>query len=84
MVVKMKYMSLFSGIEAATVAWHPLGWEPVAFAEIESFPCSVLAHHYPEVPNLGSVTDITDDQIKSNPLGISTLLLVDTLVKTCR
>ena len=65
MVVKMKYMSLFSGIEAATVAWHPLGWEPVAFAEIESFPCSVLAHHYPSVPNLGSVTDITDDQIKA-------------------
>ena len=65
MVVKMKYMSLFSGIEAATVAWHPLGWEPVAFAEIEEFPCSVLAHHYPEVPNLGSVTDITDAQIKA-------------------
>lgn len=61
----MKYMSLFSGIEAATVAWHPLGWEPVAFAEIEPFPCAVLAHHYPGVPNLGSVTDITDDQIKA-------------------
>ena len=61
----MKYMSLFSGIEAATVAWHPLGWEPVAFAEIEPFPCSVLAHHYPGVPNLGSVTDITDEQIKA-------------------
>ena len=61
----MKYMSLFSGIEAATVAWHPLGWEPVAFAEIEPFPCSVLEHHYPEVPNLGSVTGITDDQIKA-------------------
>ena len=61
----MKYMSLFSGIEAATVAWQPLGWEPVAFAEIEEFPCSVLAHHYPSVPNLGSVTDITDDQIKA-------------------
>ena len=59
----MKYMSLFSGIEAATVAWHPLGWEPVAFAEIEAFPCSVLAHHYPSVPNLGSVTSITDAQI---------------------
>lgn len=65
MMKKMKYMSLFSGIEAATVAWHQLGWEPVAFAEIEAFPCSVLAHHYPEVPNLGSVTDITDAQIKA-------------------
>ena len=61
----MKYMSLFSGIEAATAAWHTLGWEPVAFAEVEPFPCSVLAHHYPEVPNLGSVTDITDTQIKA-------------------
>lgn len=61
----MKYMSLFSGIEAATVAWHTLGWEPVAFAEVAPFPCSVLAHHYPDVPNLGSVTDITDDQIKA-------------------
>lgn len=59
----MRYLSLFSGIEAATVAWHPLGWEPVGFAEIEPFPCAVLAHHYPEVPNLGSVTDITDERI---------------------
>ena len=59
----MRYLSLFSGIEAATVAWHPLGWEPVGFAEIEPFPCAVLAHHYPYVPNLGSVTDITDERI---------------------
>lgn len=64
-MMKMKYISLFSGIEAATVAWHKLGWEPVAFAEIEPFPCSVLEHHYPEVPNLGSVTDISDEQIKA-------------------
>lgn len=35
----MRYVSLFSGIEAASVAWEPLGWEPVAFAEIEPFPC---------------------------------------------
>jgi DNA (cytosine-5)-methyltransferase 1 len=52
----MKYLSLFSGIEAATVAWHSLGWQPIAFAEIEPFPCAVLAHHYPSVPNLGDVT----------------------------
>ena len=45
-----------SGIEAATVAWHPLGWEPVAFSEIEAFPSAVLAHHYPEVPNVGDMT----------------------------
>lgn len=45
-----------SGIEAASVAWTPLGWTPVAFAEIEKFPSAVLAHHYPEVPNLGDIT----------------------------
>jgi len=59
----MRYLSLFSGIEAATVAWHPLGWTPVAFAEIEPGPCSVLKHHYQNVPNLGDVTCITDAQI---------------------
>lgn len=52
----MKYLSVCSGIEAATVAWHPLGWTPAAFSEIEPFPCSVLAHHYPTVPNLGDMT----------------------------
>lgn len=50
----MKYLSLFSGIEAASVAWKPLGWECVGFSEIEPYPCSLLAHHYPNVPNLGS------------------------------
>jgi DNA (cytosine-5)-methyltransferase 1 len=54
----MKYLSVCSGIEAATVAWHPLGWEPVAFCEIESFPSAVLAHHYPNVPNLGDMTGV--------------------------
>ena len=54
----MRYISLFSGIEAASVAWHPLGWEPVAFAEIEPFPSAVLAHHYPDVPNLGDITTV--------------------------
>lgn len=52
----MKYISLFSGIEAASSAWKPLGWEPMAFSEIEAFPCAVLAHHYPTVPNHGDVT----------------------------
>ena len=52
----MRYLSLCSGIEAASVAWKPLGWEPVAFSEIEPFPCSVLAHHYPTVPNWGDMT----------------------------
>ena len=61
----MKFLSLFSGIEAATVAWAPLGWECAAVAEVEPFPCALLKHHYPEVPNLGDVTKITADQIKA-------------------
>ena len=52
----MKYLSVCSGIEAASVAWKPLGWQPVAFSEIEAFPCSVLAHHYPDTPNWGDMT----------------------------
>lgn len=52
----MNYLSVCSGIEAATVAWHPLGWNPVAFSEIEKFPSRVLAHHYPDVPNVGDMT----------------------------
>ena len=52
----MRYLSVCSGVEAATVAWHPLGWEPVAFSEIEKFPSEVLKHHYPDVPNLGDMT----------------------------
>jgi DNA (cytosine-5)-methyltransferase 1 len=52
----MKYLSVCSGIEAATVAWHSLGWTPVAFSEIEAFPSAVLKHHYPTVPNLGDIT----------------------------
>ena len=52
----MRYLSVCSGIEAATQAWHPLGWVPLAFSEIEKFPSAVLAHHYPDVPNLGDMT----------------------------
>ncbi len=52
----MKYISICSGIEAATTAWHGLGWEPLAFSEIEPFPSAVLAHHYPDVPNLGDMS----------------------------
>lgn len=54
----MKFGSVCSGIEAASVAWHPLGWQASWFAEIEPFPCAVLAHHYPDVPNLGDMTTI--------------------------
>ena len=52
----MRYGSLCSGIEAASVAWEPLGWQPAWFAEIEPFPCAVLAHHWPHVPNHGDMT----------------------------
>lgn len=54
----VKYVSIFSGIEAATVAWQPLGWEPLAFSEIDPFPSTVLQHHYPDIPNLGDITKI--------------------------
>lgn len=54
----IRYISLFSGIEAATVAWHQLGWKPIAYAEIESFPKAVLRQHNPEVPDLGDMTKV--------------------------
>lgn len=54
----MTYASVCAGIEAATVAWEPLGWKPLWFSEIEKFPCEVLAHHYPSVPNLGDMTKL--------------------------
>lgn len=54
----MRFGSVCSGIEAASVAWSPLGWEAAWFAEIEPFPSAVLAHHYPHVPNLGDMTTI--------------------------
>jgi DNA (cytosine-5)-methyltransferase 1 len=52
----MRYLSVCSGIEAASVAWHPLGWQAAAFAEIEDFPSAVLAHRFPNVPNWGDIT----------------------------
>lgn len=52
----MRFLSVCSGIEAASVAWNPLGWKAVAFSEIEPFPCAVLAHHYPDTPNWGDMT----------------------------
>lgn len=54
----MRYSSIFSGIEAASVAWGPLGWEPLLFSEIEEFPSAVLRARFPSVPNLGDITKI--------------------------
>jgi DNA (cytosine-5)-methyltransferase 1 len=65
----MKYLSVCSGIEAATQAWHPLGWEPWAFSQFDpehnyksgpDFPSAVLKVHYPNVPNLGDMTKFKD------------------------
>ena len=54
----MKFGSVCSGIEAASVAWEPLGWKAAWFSEIELFPCAVLKHHYPDVPNFGDMTTL--------------------------
>jgi DNA (cytosine-5)-methyltransferase 1 len=62
----MKFGSVCSGIEAASVAWHPLGWEAAWLSEIEPFPCAVLKHHYPDVPNLGDMTKFKEWKIESN------------------
>ena len=52
----MRFGSVCSGIEAASVAWNPLGWSAAWLSEIEPFPSAVLAHRYPDVPNLGDMT----------------------------
>lgn len=58
----MRYRSVCSGIEAASVAWEPLGWTPVAFAEIEAFPRAVLAARFPGVPLHGDFTTVQGDE----------------------
>ncbi len=54
----MRFGSVCSGIEAASVAWGPLGWDAAWFSEVAKFPSAVLAHHYPDVPNYGDMTDL--------------------------
>ncbi len=54
----MRYGSVCSGIESATVAWEPLGWEPKWFSEIDPFCCALLKHHYPKTPNMGSIFNV--------------------------
>ena len=56
----IRFGSVCSGIEAASVAWHTLGWRAAWLAEIEPFPSAVLAHHYPDVPNLGDMTTLPE------------------------
>jgi DNA (cytosine-5)-methyltransferase 1 len=57
-----KFLSVCSGIEAASVAFEPLGWKPLAFSEIEPFPRAVLAHHYPDTPIHGDFTELKDQE----------------------
>ena len=52
----MTYLSICSGIEAASVAWHPLGWQACGFSEIAPFQDALLKHHYPTIPNFGDMT----------------------------
>ena len=56
----MRFGSVCSGIEAASVAFEPLGWKAAWFSEIEPFPCAVLAHHWPDVPNYGDMTKLPE------------------------
>ena len=66
----MNYLSVCSGIEAATVAWHEMGWNPLAFSEIEKFPSQVLAHHYPNTPNLRDMTKFKEWDFGTNRLDL--------------
>lgn len=66
----MRYLSVCSGIEAASVAWHPLGWTPIGFSEIEPFPSAVLAHHYPKVKNYGDMSKFRDWSIRSGDIDL--------------
>lgn len=85
------YGSVCSGIEAASIAWEPLGWKPLWFAEIEAFPSAILAHHWPQVPNLGDFTRIKDG-IAAGTIEAPDVLVggnhlnnsVENLVRICR
>ncbi|TKV13931.1 DNA cytosine methyltransferase [Citrobacter sp. wls619] len=54
----LTYCSVCSGIEAVSVAWRDLPFRPLWFSEIEAFPCAVLAHHWPDIPNQGDMTTL--------------------------
>lgn len=66
----MRYLSVCSGIEAASVAWHDLGWTPVGFSEIEPFPCAVLRERFPDVPNYGDMTKFKEWNIEPGTVDI--------------
>lgn len=62
----VRFGSVCSGIEAASAAWQPLGWKAAWFSETAAFPSAVLAHRYPDVPNLGDMTRIHDNETFKN------------------
>ena len=59
---QIRYASVCSGVEAASLAWETLGWKPVFFSEIEPFPCEVLRLRFPDVPNVGDMTKIQGEK----------------------
>ena len=67
----MRYGSVCSGVEAASLAWEPLGWQPQWFSEIEAFPSAVLQHHWPNVANLG---DMTSEHFRNNTTPVDLLV----------
>ena len=66
----MRYLSVCSGIEAATVAWHNVGWTPVGFSEIDTFPSDVLAHHFQDVQNYGDMTRFKEWDLDGDSIDI--------------
>jgi len=66
----MRYLSVCSGMEAATVAWHHMGWTPVGFSEIEPFPSQILKHHYPTIPNYGDLTKFKEWPIERGAIDL--------------
>lgn len=67
----MRYGSVCSGIEAASVAWHSLGWEAQWYSEIEHFPSEVLKYRFPNVPNLGDMTQLNQfQQFNEQPIDL--------------
>ena len=63
----MTFGSVCSGIEAASVAWEPLGWKAAWFSEIEPYACALLSHRYPGVPNLGDMRRLRENETVLNP-----------------
>jgi DNA (cytosine-5)-methyltransferase 1 len=67
---KIRFLSVCSGMEAATVAWHHMGWTPVGFSEIEPFPSEILKHHYPTITNYGDLTKFKEWPIERGAIDL--------------